>query len=529
MFKTFLNMYKVSINIDANTLLTILAKVPFLKNKMPKTVAAVLATIFRVLCEFAFKTSFVALFMFLPHILFSKYMESGLAGFGIENCFVYFAIILCGLCGSVVRSEIFRNNDYSYLMLKIYRVNPLNFFRFKILYKTVLELLAFWFAFSVFGMNVAKAFYLALVIEFARFVGEAFNIYIFRITGKCLLDLRGMAVFLMLGALIVAYFVPYIRGFVPAAYNLVFSTTWLPVILVAGSLFMYYIWNYKSYSKIAMRIYTLADLMDMNSEEGFSLKEKYKSVMGRVDLEEYPDEDCQEYMYSEKFFLQNKKIVANGIITRVFSIFAVIIAVIIVVAMGNTGVVNKVISYSLPVLIFIMYIMSRGKSLCRELYYSGDKSLMEKGYYSTKENVFKNYIAVLKDIILIDLIPAIFLVFAYALAAFLVGQEVKIDTIVSVCLGILFLSIFFSNYNVFMYYVCMPFSPDENKIGKSVGAIIYYVCNLLVYVGCYFCIFIDARALHFVLGIALVCALFLSITATIVWNFGVKTFKVKDK
>ena len=80
-----------------------------------------------------------------------------------------------------------------------------------------------------------------------------------------------------------------------------------------------------------------------------------------------------------------------------------------------------------------------------------------------------------------------------------------------------------------MYYICMPFAPEENKLGKSVGAIIYYVCNLLVYVGCYFCIFIDARALHFVLGIALVCALFLSITATIVWNLGVKTFKVKDK
>ena len=523
MFNTFLNMYKVSYSIDANTLRT------FLKNKISGKVAGIIAAILRVLSEFAFKTAFVAVFMFLPHVLFSKYMESGIAGFGIENCFVYYGIVLCGLCGSVVRSEIFKNNDYSYLMLKVYRINPLNFFRYKILYKTVLELLAFWFAFSAFGMNIAKAFYLSLVIELARFVGEAFNIYVFRITGKSLLDLRGMSVFLMLGALIVAYFVPYVRGFVPAAYNLVFSTTWLPVILVAGSLFMYYIWNYKSYSKIAMRIYTLADLMDMNGEEGFSLKEKYKSVIGRVDLDEYPDEDSQEYMYSEKFFLQNKKIVANGIITRVFSIFAVIIAVIIVVAMGNTAIVYKVISYSLPVLIFIMYVMSRGRSLCKELYYSGDKALMEKGYYNTKENVFKNYITVLKDIILIDLIPAIFLVFAFLLATFLVGEQAKTVTVASVCLGILFLSVFFSNYNVFMYYICMPFAPEENKIGKSLGAITYYICNILVYVGCYFCIFIEARALHFVLGIALVCALFLSISATVVWNFGIKTFKVKDK
>ena len=523
MFSTFLNMYKVSVNIDANTIRT------FFKNKISSKVATVFAIILRVLGEFAIKTAFVAVFMFLPHIFFSKYMETGILGFGLENCFVYFGVVLCGLCGSVVRSELFRNNDYSYLMLKIYRVNPLQFFRSKILLKTVLELVAFWFAFSVFGMNIAKAFYLALVIELARFVGEAFNIYIFRITGKSLLDLRGMAVFLMLGALIVAYFVPYIRGFVPAAYNLVFSTTWLPVILVAGSFFMYYIWNYKSYSKIAMRIYTLADLMDMNGEEGFSLKEKYKSVVGRVDLDEYPDEEMQDYIHSEKFFMQNKKIVANGIITRVFSIFAVIIAVIIVAAMGNTAIVYKVISYSLPVLIFIMYIMSRGKSLCRELFYSGDKALMEKGYYNTKENVFRSYITVLKNIILIDLIHAIFLVFAYVLAAFLVGQQAKMETVISVCLGILFLSVFFSTYNVLMYYMCMPFAPEENKIGKSIGAIIYYVCNGLVYVGCYFFIFVDAKALHFLLVIALVCAVFMSIAATLVWNLGLKTFKVKDK
>ena len=523
MLSTFLNMYKVSVNMDANTLRT------FFKNKIPYRVASVFAIILRVLGEFGFKAGFVGVFMFLPHILFSRYMGAGIAGFGLENCFVYFGIVLCGLCGSIVRSEIFRNNDYSYLMLKIYRVNPLNFFRSKILLKAVLELVAFWFAFSVFGMNIAKAFYLSLVIILARFVGEAFNIYIFRITGKSLLDLRGMAVFFMLGSLIVAYFVPYIRGFVPAAYNLVFSTTWLPVILIAGSFFMYYIWNYKSYSKIAMRIYTLADLMDMNGEEGFSLKEKYKSVIGRVDLDEYADDELQDYMHSEKFFMQNKKIVANGIITRVFSIFALIIAVIIVATMGNTAIVYKVIAYSLPVLIFIMYIMSRGKSLCRELFYSGDKALMEKGYYNTKENVFKSYITVLKNIIIIDLIHAMFMVLAYVLAAFLVGQEAKTETVISVCLGILFLSVFFSTYNVFMYYICMPFAPQENKMGKSLGAIIYYVCNGLLYVGCYFFIFMDARALHFCLGIALVCALFMSIAATVVWNVGVKTFKVKDK
>ena len=234
-------------------------------------------------------------------------------------------------------------------------------------------------------------------------------------------------------------------------------------------------------------------------------------------------------MHSEKFFMQNKKIVANGIITRVLSIFAVIIAVIIVVTMGNTAIVYKVISYSLPVLIFIMYIMSRGKSLCRELFYSGDKALMEKGYYNTKENIFRSYITVLKNIILIDLIHAFFLVFAYVLAAFLVGQEAKAETVISVCVGILFLSVFFSTYNVFMYYICMPFAPEENKIGKSIGAIIYYICNGLVYVGCYFFIFVDARALHFLLGIALICAVFMSIAATLVWNLGLKTFKVKDK
>ena len=529
MFKTFFSMYRVSYTLDANAVHKFLNKLPLLRNHVSNTVSGIIALILRIICELVLKIGFVGVFMFLPHILFSRYMETGLLGFGLENCFVYFAVIISGLCGSVVKSEVFHNNEYSYLMLKIYRVNPLNFFRYKILRKSITDLVGFCLAFSLFGMNIFKAFYLALVIVLARFVGEAFNIYIFRITGKSLLDLRGVAVFLMLGGLIMAYFVPYIRGFVPAAYSLVFSTTWLLVILIAGSLFIYYIWNYKSYNKIAMRIYTLADLMDMNGEEGFGIKEKYKDVVTGLDWEEYPDEERKDYLPSEKFFIRNRKLLITGIVARVFAIFAVIVGMIVVVAMKKADVVSKVISYSLPVLFFIMFIMSRGKSLCRELYYSGDRILMSEGYYDNKENVFKNYFAVLKDVIFVDMIPALMLVFGYALAAFMVGEEAKFDTTMSVCLGIIFLSVLFSNYHVFMYYMCMPFAPEEGRIGKSVGAIIYLICNILVYAGCYLCIFVEARALHFVLVIALLCAVFMSLTATIVWNFGVKTFKNKQK
>ena len=76
---------------DANMVRIILGKIPFFKNtsKMSEKTANVLGVIFRLICEIVKKSIFVGLFMFLPRFLAIKFLEAGIAGFGIEDVFVY--------------------------------------------------------------------------------------------------------------------------------------------------------------------------------------------------------------------------------------------------------------------------------------------------------------------------------------------------------------------------------------------------------------------------------------------------------
>ena len=171
----------------------------------------------KIVGEYLVKTGFVFLFMKIPQMLFSKYMNEG--AFELEHSFVYFALGLCAICGSIMNSEIFGEKISN--EVKTDSSNVLGYFRKKLLIGWIYDFTGFWLAFSVWGMNVFKAFYLSIVILFSRFIGEMIHLLILRFTGKTFYDIRGASVFVSLASLICAYFVPFINGGVPSAYNIV--------------------------------------------------------------------------------------------------------------------------------------------------------------------------------------------------------------------------------------------------------------------------------------------------------------------
>ncbi len=473
--------------------------------------------------ELFIKILFVFLFMKVPHMLFVKFMDAQAVGFGLENCFVYFGLVLCGICGSIVRSEVFSDVHPDDVRNITAKYEAKQYFRKKLMNRWIMDFCGFWLAFSVWGMNVFKAFYLALVILFSRFAGEMINILIFRVTGKSFVDIRGANVFVMLGALICAYFLPFIRGYVPAAYDFVFSTVWLPVILVSGSIFLYYVWNYKSYAKILKTLNSNSE----NETDGFTLKESFeeKNEISDETADKIIKKGSDYEVFSQLFINRNYKLMLGGIITRVLIITGVLVVAIIAASMGHNDIVYKVISYSMPLIAFIMYAMSRGRITCKEIYNDCDSYLIHRGYFKNKEKLFNNYLMRLGLVTFIDIIPAIYLAFAYMIAGILAGREDSASTIAAVCVGIIVLSILFSNYNVFMYYICMPFSKDRTD---TKGRIVYNFINIFMYVLCYACIFIQTTSLFFTLVAALVMAVTLSVTATIVAGIAIRNFRINN-
>ena len=75
------------------------------------------------------------------------------------------------------------------------------------------------------------------------------------------------------------------------------------------------------------------------------------------------------------------------------------------------------------------------------------------------------------------------------------------------------------------HHVIYGFGEDEKE---TKGSVIYNFVNIFMYVLCYACIFIQTTSLYFTLASALVMAVTLSVTATIVAGVAIRNFRSKE-
>lgn len=532
MLKTILRAGYASYVSRGNRLIYIINKIPLLGRLVKsgayspgkaQTAAGVVGELFHLLWQVVRTALYVAFFMLMPRYLFARYSAVGVNGFAIENCFVYFTIILSCFCGSINNSGIFKVNKEGFVMLRELKCSPRDYFRMIILRKAVYELISFWLVFAVFGMDVFKAFYLALTVVLSRFVGDAINILVFRSTKRPFSMIKGASIAVMLISLLTAYFIPYVRGYVPDSYNLIFNTLWMLVILTVSSFFIYYIWNYNGYAKIASALFT-KKILDSREEIGEinpADDDYFEKNGGEIKEKVLEGANMGAYRYANRiFFKRDRRFISRCVAVRAFIVVLVFAAALIMIDNGMEESVYKAVSYSMPVLVFAMYALSSSGQICRRMYYRCDVDLLKNGYYRRKDDVTANYLIRLRYLIAIDSVPAVMLSAAYAAVGALIGKEGSLVTVVSVCAGIILLSCFFTLFNLSVYYMMQPYKDNPQE-----GSVRYTLINLAMYVICAMFIYVNGSSLQFALGAGLALGIILALSATLVRNFGYMTFK----
>ncbi len=509
----------------ANLVWLIVGKIPLLNRKYgngcrymgPKSrrVAAIIGIIGTFIYEIIKKLIYVAIFLFMPYMLFSKFMPAGSLGFGLDNCFVYFAIVTSAFCGSVLNTTIFDASEESYFMLRQVKMRPKKYMRYRMLRRSVLELVAYTAAISMFGMMPFKAFYIAVIIVLSRYIGEAINILFFSSFGIPFMEVKGGTIVISLVTLFLAYFIPYVRGYVPAAYNIIFSTMWLVVILTAASFFLYFVWNYNNYSPIVYSVNSRSLLIKMY-DEGDSNED-----MPRMAYDS-PRNKRGWWLLNSVFFRRNSRKIVSNVAIRVVSVAAVIGVGFIAKAFGQGALIYKIISYSMPVLLLVMMVFSNGFTICREMYVQCDRFMLRTAYYRDKYAIAENYFVRLVYLTVIDIIPALLLAVGYGFLGYLTNNTSSLRTVISICVSIIMLSVLFSVVNLTLYFLIRPF--DEKGRMDSPVYFIMYAAVLLI---SFLCMNIDARAVDFALVIGILLAVILSLSATVIYVFGKHTFRYK--
>lgn len=532
MLKTILQASYASYVSRGNRLIYFISKIPLFGRLVKDTayrsfkgvtVACVLGELLHILWQVVKTAMYVAVFMLAPRYIFIRYSATGVNGFALDDCFVYFTLVMSCFCGSINNSRIFKVDKESFVMLRELKYRPKDYFRMMILRKSLYEMISFWLVFSVFGMNVFKAFYLTLVLVLSRFVGDAINILIFRTMQKSFPSIRGASVVVMLLSLLMAYFVPYLRGCVPGEYHLIFNMMWMLVILILSAFFIYYIWNYNGYQKIASVIFTKHTLE--SSEEIGEISpvdddyfEKYSDEI-REKVEE--SKGMGVYRYANRImFRRDRRYIARSIMVRLFFVAVIFVAAVVMIDKGLEDGVYKAISYSMPVLVFVMYAISSSGSICRRIYYRCDIDMLKNGYYRRTNDIISNYIIRLGYLIVIDLVPAVALAAAYAATGVLIGKGGSLLMLASLCVEIIFLSCFFTMFNVLVYYIAQPYREDPQE-----GSVSYTLISLVMYVICALFIYVNGSSLQYALGACLAFGVILAFATMLVSTLGHRTFK----
>ncbi len=520
-----------------NAIIYYLRKLPVIGKNIPKSLYrdrkvvlffGCVGSFGRFVLEVIKRVLLVGLFVVLPRLLFLRFMPEQANGFGLENCFVYFTIFTVGMDGAFVKSRIFGVTKDSVMYLKGMKVPPKMYFRSNLLTSLISAFFSYWLAFGLWGMNWFKAFYLAILVILSRFVGETIQILTFRITGKRLSELRGAHVFVLLISFLVAYFVPYVRGCVPAAYYWVFQTVWFVLIMILGSFFIYYVWNYDGYKEIATRIHTYHFLMWEIGEGPLNTEPVAASNVSSIEeslVKQLTKWKVKGYRYlNYVFFGRNRASLGKHIAIRALICVLVLFVALVANLMGYGNVVYKAMVSSIPVLVLVMNVISLSPSTCRAMFSQSDRYLLHYGYYYRMEDIMEHYLIRLRITTLLNLIPAAFLCIVYIVAGVSCGVANSAFGTLYICMEVGILSVAFSSLHLTLYYVFQPYN-----MKMEIRNPWYVLINVLLVVGGYLCIFIETLPIYFVFVSALTIPVLWAIGITLIWKLATRTFRIYNK
>ena len=184
---------------------------------------------------------------------------------------------------------------------------------------------------------------------------------------------------------------------------------------------------------------------------------------------------------------------------------------------------NELLMSFLPYFVFIMYAINRGTGFTRVLFMNCDHSLLTYSFYKQPDMVLKLFRIRLREIVKVNLLPA--LVLGCGLAVILWasgGTDNPFDYLV-VVVSIACMSVFFSVHYLTIYYLLQPYNA-----GTEMKSGMYQIILSVTYVVC-FCM-MQVRMDIMIFGVLCIafCVIYSVIACILVYRFAPKTFRLRQ-
>lgn len=511
------NTYRV------NGILYSLKQIPLIKRILPATLYRVrglkiFANVLSVLWEIVS--------IFLGKFL---YFITMVAGIGIlyetapANQVYLHILLFLTLIGAWMNTSLFNPTRDKYYAMILMRMDAREYTLVNYIY-SILKVIVGFLPFSIlFGMDRGVPLWLCLLIPFSiagiKMAVAASSLWDYEKRGFVYNENKlRKHLWVLVGLLLAAaYGLPAAGIVVPGVVTAVLLIVFIP----AGAVGLWKILTFRGYREINQQL--LAQLTNqMDTVAQVSQKQSQKFISADTGITS--KRKGFEYL-NELFIKRHRKILWSSTkkiaAVCLFLLLGALLAFYLVPEIKEKT--NELLMTFLPYFVFIMYAINRGTGFTKALFMNCDHSLLTYSFYKRPDMVLKLFRIRLREIMKINLLPALVIGAGLAILLYASGGTDNPLNYLVLLISILCMSMFFSVHYLTIYYLLQPYNAaTEMKSGtyQLVMSATYFVCFFLMQV----------RMPTLVFGIMCIafCILYSIVACILVYRFAPKTFRLRS-
>lgn len=522
MNKTFQISFSLRNTYRVNSILYALKQVPLLKKLLPDALyqvqgLKVLANIISIVWE--------VVSVFLGKFLYFAVM---IAGIGLlyksvpgNQLFLHILLFL-SFVGALTNTFMFHPSKDKYYAIVLMRMNAKEYTLTNYCY-SILKVIVGFIPFSIlFGLDKDLPLWILIIIPFAvaglKMTVAAYSLWDYKKHGH-ITNENGLDKFVW-AAIAVFCALAYLPPAFGYALPVTISAGFMVLSILFGAVSVPVILKFSNYRDMYRQILSGApDLTETAVQRSIDTNRKAISA----DLDITSRKNGFEYL-NELFIKRHKKILwkaSNSIALVCLVLFVGVLPVVYFMPEIKEG-TNQVLMTFLPYFVFIMYAINRGTGFTQALFMNCDHSLLTYSFYKQPKQVLKLFRIRLREIIKINLLPAVVIGAGLSVLLFVSGGTENPLNYGVIFVSITCMSIFFSVHYLTIYYLLQPYNAEtEIKSGT------YKIVMAATYLICFYMMQLKMPTFVFGLMTILFCVLYCILACVLIYKFAPKTFRLR--
>ncbi len=524
MINSFLISFSLKNTYRVNGILYSIKQIPLIGRIIPsslysvsglKVLANVISAIWEVISIFAGKAIYLSIMFFGVQSVFENVQIS-------HSAIFLHALFFLTIVGALMNTYMFNPSNDKYYAMILMRMDAKKYTLTNYGY-AILKVIVGFIPFTIlFGSLLSLPLWLCAILPFfiagMKLIVAAIYLIIYDKTGKTVNENGpSAAVWIFIVLLFVAAFGLPAAGI--ALPEIVFIIA-VAAAIVAGVLSCVKIAGFGEYRQMYHKI--LVNAKSQVQSKQTAVRDRSRKFIS-ADTNIKSSRKGFEY-FNDLFIKRHQRILWKSTLKLTAVCICLVLAAIAAVYMLPEihADVNSLLMVYLPYFVFIMYAINRGIGFTQALFMNCDHSMLTYSFYKQPKSILKLFVIRLREIIKINLPPAVVIGIGLSALLFVSGGTDNPLNYAVFVVSIIALSIFFSVHHLTMYYLLQPYNAGiEMKSGtyKVVSLVTYFVCFA----------FMQMRLPTFTFGITAICfcVLYCIVASLLIYKLAPQTFRLR--